>query len=414
MINIAILGNGTVGAGVVELLKKNKAYIKNRTGKDIKLSKILVKNLEKHVNSNNNELITDDINEIFKAEPDIVVEAIGGIYPAYDYIKRFLKEKKHVITANKDVIAKHGAELSELAKENSVSLRFEASVAGGIPILKPVHESLAGNDIQHIFAILNGTTNFILSKMYSEGMNYCDALKIAQQLGFAEANPDSDVLGYDTARKLAILSSISYRNLIDYEKISTEGITEIDALDIKYAKQLGCTIKLLAISIKEKENIYAAVRPVLVQEHGMLGKVENEFNGVILEGDAVGEVFFYGKGAGKLPTASSVMGDIFDVLENKNQSPMLTNSKEVNISSKWNREETEWLLTINCIDKAFAVSLLKDNFESLDILSDLDASNNAVCALAKCSSEEKVDETLKELCKEVNVTAIKKFMKLNI
>ncbi|MHC1681914.1 MAG: homoserine dehydrogenase [Clostridiaceae bacterium] len=414
MINVAILGNGTVGAGVVELINKNKEYIKSRTGKNVGISKILVRNIEKHIGTKSNKLITNDIDEIFKSKPDIVVEAIGGINPAYDYIKGFLKEKKHVITANKDVIAKHGAELSELAKENGVSLRFEASVGGGIPILKPVQESLAGNDIQYIYAILNGTTNFILSKMYSEGSNYDDALKIAQDLGFAEANPASDVLGYDSARKLAILSSISYGELIDWEKINTEGITEIDDVDIKLARDLGCTIKLLAISRKEKESIYAAVRPVLVPEHSTLGKIENEFNGVVLEGDAVGEVFFYGKGAGKKPTASAVMGDIFDVLENKNQKPMLTNTKQAEVLSKWQGGEAQWLVSINCIDKDSAVSILKNNFEDLDVLSDLSDLSENVSVLLKCSSEEKLEDVLKEVSKNIEVKSIKKLMKLDI
>ncbi|MGE5626514.1 MAG: homoserine dehydrogenase [Solirubrobacterales bacterium] len=413
MINVAILGNGTVGNGVVELLNKNKEYIRSRTGRNIGISKILVRDIEKHIDKTDKFLLTNDIKDIYEAEPDIVVEAIGGLHPAYDYIKYFLKEKKHVVTANKEVIAKYGEELSEIACINGVSLRFEASVAGGIPILKPIQECLAGNNINYLAAILNGTTNFILSKMYSEGIKYEDALRKAQELGFAEANPDSDVLGYDSARKLAIISSITHDTKVNWKDINTEGIEHIDELDIKCARELGCNIKLVALSIKEGEDIYTAVKPVLVSESGVLGNIENEFNGILLEGDAVGKVFFSGKGAGKLPTASAVIGDIFDVLENKRANFKIKTDKKLGRINTW-QWEADWLVTFKGEYTEGIIPELKNKFIGVELLNTDEDSEHGISVLLKSESEDELEEALRLIQENNNIKSIKKFMKLKV
>lgn len=413
MLKLGILGNGTVGSGVVELLNKNALYIKKRTGVEVKITKILVRNVEKHINDKNKEFITNKIEDVLKADLDIIVEAIGGIHPAYDYIKTFLQMKKHVVTANKDVIAKYGEELSFIAEQNGVSLRFEASVAGGIPILKPLQECLAGNDIKYLIAILNGTTNFILSKMYNENMKYETALKIAQELGFAEMNPDSDVLGYDSARKLSILSSISYDEKIDWEEMNIEGIKGIDDIDIKYAKELNCNIKLLAISRKDKGEIYAVVKPVLVPKHGQFGKVDNEFNGILLEGDAVGQMFFSGKGAGKLPTASAVLGDIFDVIENKSKKSMFVSSKQSKIIHSWGMK-SQWLLRIKCIDKDSIFNILNKTISQFTIITIDEVPQNEVVVLVEAEDEITLDLAIASINNLAKEKVVKKIMKMNI
>jgi homoserine dehydrogenase len=412
MLKLGILGNGTVGSGVVELVRKNAEYIKRRSGTEVVISKILVKDMDKHINNHNEEIITNNIQDVYSEDVDIVVEAMGGLHPAYEYIKSFLQQKKHVVTANKDVVAKYGRELAVLAEENNVSLRFEASVAGGIPILKPLQECLAGNDIKYLMAILNGTTNFILSKMYNESMKYEEALKIAQQLGFAEANPDSDVLGYDSARKLAILSSISYDEKVDWEDIGVQGITEIDDIDILCAKELNCTIKLLATSIKKEDGIYASVRPVLVPIYGYFGKIESEFNGILLEGDAVGQMFFCGKGAGKLPTASAVLGDIFDVIENKKQRSMLIGNKKAILKSKLS-EKAKWLLRIKCQNTEEILSRVKESFKACESFENKDWLQNEAAMVVEAVNEEYIDGVVKELKLLPGVEHIKKLIKVD-
>jgi homoserine dehydrogenase len=412
MLKLGILGNGTVGSGVAELVRKNAEYIKRRSGTEVVISKILVRDINKHINNDNKEIITNNIEEVYSEEVDIVVEAMGGLHPAYEYIKSFLEQKKHVVTANKDVVAKYGRELSTLAEENNVSLRFEASVAGGIPILKPLQECLAGNDIKYLMAILNGTTNFILSKMYNESMKYEEALKIAQQLGFAEANPDSDVLGYDSARKLAILSSISYDERVDWEEIAVQGITEVDDIDILCAKELNSNIKLLAMSIKKQDSIYATVRPVLVPIYGYLGKIENEFNGILLEGDAVGSMFFCGKGAGKLPTASAVLGDLFDVIENKKQKSMFIGNKKAVLQDKYS-EKTKWLLRIKSQNKWEVLDKVKRNFDIFELVENKEWLLNEVAVVIEATNEECVDRFVENLKLLPGIEHIKKLIKID-
>jgi homoserine dehydrogenase len=411
MTNIAILGNGTVGSGVIELIKKNSDKLKERTGEEIKISKVLVRNIEKHSHSENFELITDSIEDIFTKSLDIVVEVIGGIHPAYEYIKMALEMKKHVVTANKDLISKYGEELLDLANKNNVKLYFEASVGGGIPILKPLSECLVGNEIKSLKGILNGTTNFILSKMHEDGMKYGDALKLAQELGFAEANPESDVMGYDAARKLSILSTISYNQKVGWEDIKTIGIKEIDEVDIKSAKEANCNIKLLALSKSEEDGIYATVRPVMVSTGSQISNVENEFNGILVDGDAVGEVFFYGKGAGKLPTASAVFGDIIDIIENKGKKTFKPARKKAIVKDKW-MYKSDWMLRIKSSDRLKLMCDLSESFKSCYFLNEKGNNQDEVVAFVQSENEVALDFSIKKLHDINKITSIKKMMKL--
>jgi len=412
MTGIAILRNGTVGSGVEELINKNIKKIKDRTGEEIRIAKILVSDINNHLGQRDASLLTDKIEELFNEDIDIVVEAMGGINPAYDYIKKFLNMKKHVVTANKDLIAKHGEELLSLANKNQVKLHFEASVGGGIPILKPLSECLAGNEIQCVKGILNGTTNFILSKMYNENMGYDEALKIAQELGFAEANPESDVMGYDAARKLSILSTIAYGKKVDWQEIRTIGITEIDETDIQCAKEENCNIKLLAMSSKEDRGIYAAVRPVLVSRGSQIAKVEDEFNGISVEGDAVGDMFFYGKGAGKLPTASAVFGDIVDIIENKGRKMLFPVREKAEVYGLW-KQKSEWMLRIKCKNRVEIMCALGELFSKCRFSNAKGKDGDEVVVFVESESEEMLDVMINKINNKNSILAVKKFIKLD-
>lgn len=408
MATLAILGYGTVGTGITELITKNNERFKRITGEELEISSILVNDIKKHRGKAHSNLLTNNIDDIFKRSSDIVVEVMGGISPAYEYIKRALILKKHVVTANKDLIAEHGKELLDLADENGVTLNFEASVGGGIPILKPLMECLAGNEIINIKAILNGTTNFILTKMDKEGISYEEALKQAQELGFAEANPDSDVLGYDAARKLSILSTIAYDEKLNWKDIVTEGITNIDKEDFKYASTEGYNIKLLALSSRKKDKTYAAVRPVMVKNSSELGKVENELNAIMIEGDAVGRVLFSGKGAGMLPTASSVFGDITDIIQNKNKKILKFNEKEASMEKHWSNRAS-WFLRVKTKARIEVMCSIACDFEKCHIFSEYITNPGEVVAIVKSQNEDFLSSKIDELLSLPCVQEIKKF-----
>jgi len=279
---IALLGYGTVGSGTYELIQKNKEMIQKKYNTDIEVTSILVRNLDKYESYEHFELFTTDPTEFLKDDVDVVIELIGGLDPAYEYMKSALKNKKHVISANKDLIAEHFTELTDLAYNNNVSLNYEAAVAGGIPILKPIQSMLPGNLITDIYGIINGTTNFILSQMYENNLTYAEALKIAQDSGFAESNPTSDVEGLDASRKLALLSMLSFGVKVPWQEILTTGITSIDSDDIKYAKDLGKKVKLFAISKMTDQGLYLGVRPIYIYANNALSKIDNEYNGIHL------------------------------------------------------------------------------------------------------------------------------------
>lgn len=319
MINIGLLGLGTVGSGTVELLANNRDVISKKIGDTIKIKKILVKDKHKPRRVEPKCPIIDDPEEIFNDKGiDIFVELIGGVEPALTYIKRALKLGKPVVTANKELISTHGRELFQLAEQNGTNLLFEASVGGGIPIIRPLKQCLSANDIQKIMAVINGTTNFILTEMTDKHGDFDEVLKLAQERGYAESDPTADIDGLDAGRKLAILSSIAFNTRVLPDDIHTEGIRGITAKDISYARELGYTIKLLAVAQKENGRIETRVSPVLLGEKHPLAKIGGVYNAILVYGNPVGRVMFYGQGAGKDATASAVVGDIIDIVRNKN------------------------------------------------------------------------------------------------
>ncbi|PTE29264.1 homoserine dehydrogenase [Staphylococcus equorum] len=317
-LNVALLGLGTVGSGVVKIIEENREQIKETMNKDINIRHILVrdKSRSRPINVSKYHL-TEDIDEILKDDSiDIVVEVMGGIEPTVDWLKSALSEKKHVITANKDLLAVHLNVLEELAQKNDVALKYEASVAGGIPIVNAINNGLNANNISKFMGILNGTSNFILSKMTQEETAFKDALDEAQRLGFAEADPTDDVEGIDAARKVVITSYLSFNQVINLADVDRHGISDVELSDIKVADELGYKIKLIGKGTYENSQVQASVAPTLINKAHQLASVEDEFNAIYVIGDAVGETMFYGKGAGSLATGSAVVSDLLNVTLN--------------------------------------------------------------------------------------------------
>ena len=311
MTQIAVLGYGTVGSGVVEVLKTNHESISKKAGQEINIKYVL--DLRDFPEDPIQEKIVHDYNIILNdPEVKVVVEVMGGVEPAYTFSKQALLAGKSVCTSNKELVARHGTELLKLAKERNLNYLFEASCGGGIPIIRPLNSSLTADEIDEITGILNGTTNYILTKMIQEGSDFDDVLKQAQALGYAERNPEADVEGYDACRKIAILSSLAFDKQVDYQDIYTEGITKITTADIRYAKALGMTIKLLAYSRKLEGHYFAMVAPFLLGPNDPLYSVNGVFNAIFVHGNVLGDAMFYGGGAGKLPTASAVVADVVD------------------------------------------------------------------------------------------------------
>lgn len=332
MLNVSVLGYGTVGSGVVEVLTTNFESIAKKVGQEINVKSIL--DLRDFPGDPFADKIVHDFNQIVNdSEVQIVVETMGGVKPAYDFVKACLEAGKSVCTSNKELVAKHGAELLAIAREKNINFFFEASVGGGIPIIRPINECVTGDVIQEISGILNGTTNYILSKMTSEGSDFASVLKDAQDKGYAEKNPEADVEGYDACRKIAILTSLAYGKQVDFEDIYTEGITKITDVDIKYAKTLGASIKIFGSSKNVDGKIYAKVAPVMIASDHPLYMVNDVFNGIFVKGNMVGDLMFYGSGAGKLPTASAVVGDVVAAAKNLNTTvPMIWESEKLEIA----------------------------------------------------------------------------------
>ncbi|MDU6877842.1 homoserine dehydrogenase [Clostridium tepidum] len=344
-VKIALLGLGNVGKGVWNILKTNKEAIIKRAGYDIEISKILVKDINKQRGIDvPKELLTTDVKEIFNDDSiKIVVEVIGGLEPAKEYILRAIRNKKHVITANKLLIATNGKEIFKEARKQDVIVNFEASVAGGIPVIHSINESLTGNKIEQIVGIINGTTNYILTKMTLEGMDFEEALKEAQEKGYAEADPTSDIEGYDSVYKLAILTTLAFETNVDVEDVYVEGITKIKAKGIEYAKELGYVIKLLAIAKESSEKLELRVHPTMIPSIHPLANVNDSFNSIFIKGNAVGDLMLYGRGAGELPTGSAVVGDIISVLRNEDVIPIDKNYINKEVSSKDNFKSQYYL-----------------------------------------------------------------------
>ncbi len=348
MINIAVMGYGTVGGGVVEVFRENQDLIDQRVGEAIRVKYVL--DLRDFPGDPAEELIVHDVNQIINdPEVAIVVETMGGLEPAHTFVKQALEAGKSVATSNKALVAKFGVELMDLAKEKNVNFLFEASCGGGIPIIRPLNTSLTADDVDEITGILNGTTNYILSKMTSEGSDFQEVLKDAQAKGYAEKDPTADIEGHDARRKIAILSTLAYRKFVDFEEVYTEGITKITAEDILYAKALGRSIKLLGTSRKTADGVYAMVSPVMIAPSYPLYSVNDVFNGIFVHGNMLGDAMFYGSGAGKLPTASAVAADVIDAARNLGK----------RIPTEWSGEKLE-LMPIADVTNRFFVRVKGD------------------------------------------------------
>ena len=311
MTKVAVLGYGTVGSGVYEVIKKNRDVISSKLGNEIEIKYVL--DLREFEGDSVQEVLVHDVDTIINdTEVAIVCETMGGEHPAYEFTKRALESGKSVCTSNKELVEKHGPELLQIAKQHNCSYLFEASVGGGIPIIRPLRTSLAQEEILSITGILNGTTNYILTKMETEGLAFETVLARAQEKGYAEKNPDADILGLDAGRKISILTSLAYGRNVDFADITTEGITAITDKDFAYAKKMGATIKLFAKSMKKDGKYYALVAPFVVNPENPLYAVKGVFNAILVNSNMGGETMYYGKGAGKLATASAVVADVLD------------------------------------------------------------------------------------------------------
>lgn len=314
-IKAALLGLGTVGGGVYKLVQRQKEEMVKKSGANLEITRILVHNMNKQREGVDASLLTDNWKEIVEdPEISIVIEVMGGIEPAKTMILEALCAGKNVVTANKDLVAVHGRELLDAAQENQVDFLFEAAVAGGIPIIRPLKQCLAANEIDEVIGIVNGTTNYILTKMFEDGMDFSEALAKATELGYAEADPTADVEGLDAGRKVAILASITFHSRVVFDDVYTEGITKISAKDVAYAKEFGSVIKLLGVAHNREDGIEVAVYPMMLPKNHPLASVRDSFNAVFVHGDALDDAMFYGRGAGELPTASAVMGDVIDII----------------------------------------------------------------------------------------------------
>lgn len=312
---IGLLGLGTVGTGVIKVLTENKHEISQKIEADVQVKTVLVRDLKKPRNIKGDFRVTDSVEDVMNdPEIDIIIEVMGGENPAREYMLRALNAGKHVVTANKDVVAKYGREMFDAAKLHDVDFLFEASVAGGIPIITPLKQCLTANKITEVMGIVNGTTNYMLTKMTDEKLDYDTVLTEAQAKGYAEADPTADVGGLDAARKITILASIAFNTRVLLDDVYVEGITKITPEDIEYARELGYVIKLLAIAKDSSENgVDVRVHPVFIAKSHPLASVSDVFNAIFVKGNAVGETMFYGRGAGELPTASAVVSDVIDV-----------------------------------------------------------------------------------------------------
>lgn len=332
MINIAILGYGTVGSGVFEVITKNKDIVNKKAGEEINIKYVL--DLREFPGMPVEKVLTHNIDDILDDESvKVVVEVMGGVEPAYTFVKSALLKGKSVATSNKALVAAHGPELIQIARDKNVNFFFEASVGGGIPIIRPLNGCLTADKILEITGILNGTTNFILTKMSKKGRNFEDVLKKAQELGYAEKDPTADIEGHDACRKIAILSSLAFGKTANFEKIHTEGITKITKRDFEYAKELDCEIKLVGTSKRLENGISAMVAPIMLKKNHPLSTVDGVFNAIFVKGNMLGDTMYYGSGAGSLPTASAVVSDVIDAIRHMGE----------NVHIDWEDEELDIL-----------------------------------------------------------------------
>ncbi len=369
-IKIALLGLGVVGTGVIKVLEKNKYHIQNQIDTEIEIAQIFVKNLNKQRApelDSYRHLLTDKFEDILNSGADIIVEVMGGIHPTKEYLIQAIGCHMHIVSANKDLFAEAGPELKLMAYEEDVMLLYEAAVAAGIPIVKAVDESFSGNEINEVMGIINGTTNYILTHMTDDGVDFEPCLKEAQDLGFAELNPDSDILGLDSARKVAILASHAFHTDIYLKDVYVEGITTITKQDIEYAKQLDYCIKLLGIAKKHTKGIELRVHPTMIPKDHPLASIKNEFNAIFVNGDAVGEAMFVGKGAGELPTASAVVGDVMDLIKKTHQKRRVKPIQSELPLLPFSQTETKYYLRIHVSDNRGSLAMVTKIFNDHEI-----------------------------------------------
>lgn len=348
MINVAVLGYGTVGSGVFEVIKTNNDIVSKKAGDKINIKYVL--DLRDFPGEPVEEVLVHDYEVILNdPEVEVIAEVMGGVEPAYTFVKSALLKGKSVCTSNKELVAKHGPELIEIAREHHRNFFFEASCGGGIPIIRPLIECITADDVQEIVGILNGTTNYILTKMSKEGLDFDTVLKEAQDLGYAERNPAADVEGYDACRKISILASLTYGKNVDFEEVYTEGITKITDIDFKYANKIGYSVKLFGKAKKTEGKFYAYVAPVMINAEHPLFSVNDVFNGIMVKGNVLGDVMFYGSGAGKLPTASAVVSDMVDAIKHLDD----------NVAIDWSADKLE-LTDIKNSEKKFFVRMTGD------------------------------------------------------
>ncbi|WP_096202540.1 homoserine dehydrogenase [Bacillus sp. FJAT-45350] len=371
-ISVGLLGLGTVGSGVIQIIQRHQEELKHQVGCPVSVEKVLVRNLEKKRNVDIDESkLTEHVEEVIaNPEIDVVIEVMGGVTEAKEYIISALENKKHVVTANKDLMALYGAELLQVASDNQCDLFYEASVAGGIPIIRSLVEGLSADRITKMMGIVNGTTNFILTKMSKIGSSYDDVLKEAQELGYAEADPTSDVEGLDAARKMAILSTLGFSMNIGLEDVVVRGITTVTEEDLHYCEQLGYTMKLIGLAERTDGRVEVSVQPTLLPNEHPLASVNDEFNAVYVYGEAVGETMFYGPGAGSLPTATSIVSDLVTVMKNKR---LGVNGRSVTAplyekQLKTDEEiESKYFLRLHVTDKAGTFSAITSIFAEHEV-----------------------------------------------
>lgn len=384
MISVAIMGHGVVGGGVAEILYTHKQKLFAAIGEEINLKHIL--DLREFPDSPYADRFTKDFKDIVNdIEVRVVVETMGGLHPAYEFVKECLSAGKSVVTSNKELVAAYGAELLAIAAEQNANFLFEASVGGGIPIIRPINQCLVANNVSEIAGILNGTTNFILTKMILESMGFDEALKLAQELGYAERNPEADVEGYDACRKICILASLAFGKHIYPDAVHTEGITKIKAADVEYADAWGGVIKLIG-SVKklDKDTIDIIVAPMFVPNNSQLANIDDVFNGIMVRGDCTGDVVFYGKGAGKLPTASAVVADIVDCIKHLKTRKYLSWADSDNSSVLPYRESVRAMYLRGVTDdKNAAYDNAKEVFGEIHVLSKDNAPENEIAFITE-------------------------------
>ena len=395
MIQVAIMGHGVVGSGVADILITHKKKLYSAIGEEVYIKKVL--DLREFPDSPIADRFTKNFEDIINdLEIRVVAEVMGGIHPAYDYTKALLKAGKSVVTSNKELVATHGAELLAIAKEKNANYLFEASVGGGIPILRPISQCLVANNVHEIAGILNGTTNFILTKMINDGMEFDTALKLAQDLGFAERNPEADVEGHDACRKICILAALASGRHVYPDGIHTEGITKITLSDVKYASSFNSVIKLIGdVKFLPDGKLDIFVAPMIINRKSQLANIDNEFNGIMVRGDCTDDVVFYGKGAGSMPTASAVVADVIDCCKHLKARKYLfwADSNNENVLP-YNESKTAVYLRLSSADKEAALKEIKELFGEVVTLS---ISNEAEGEFAVVTGESTVGEIKEKL-----------------